>query len=832
MKKWQSRKLILIISMLVLIMPAIAQTTVGKDFWVTFLPNGENNPDSDDDNYEQPLSLVVTSQRACLGRVTNPNTNWSTTFEVQPRIATIVSIPTEGNYQDHCINLEEDSDCVLNHGLHVVTNAPVSLYANNGGDGLADATCVLPTESLGNEYIIQTCPSAQGAMWPEPEFSIIAVENNTIVDINLTDKSAYGHDANTPFTVTLQAGQCYQIMCSTSYLTSRDLSGTHIKSRNGKPIAVFAGSNVGGHILPGEERIWNHLYEQMMPVSSWGRQFVVTGAFGNNQKDVVRITSLNNFCEIKRNGVPVDTIHARQSYEYVITSSTPHQLVETSEPAQVYIYHAYMRLAEGGATMAVVNPLEQWMRNDVTFCTFTTSGKRNHYVNIVTETAFVFSMKLDGVSISSQFRPVAYNRDYSYAKVRIQPGSHTLSNDTGGFVAQVYGLAYDGIGYSRHSSYAYSIGSIVNSLTSEIMVDEQYTTSFTNDFWHCEDDTVNFSLFSNFEVSRADWRFGDNTMGSGTEIAHHYPEPGNYDVSCDVYKLSSSGQDTLINTLTAQIHILQPTEQDLYASDCDVFHWHNETYTESGVFTYHGYSIGGCDSIVNLHLDLYPSLTIPYETTACSQYEWHDSIYTQTGIYTHYEGQTNHGCDSIAELYLTVEHVPQLTILGLKQVYSATALPSGVYIYRVSDTLNIEPNTLEWVCSNPEWIVVPLGNGYSCKLIVTVAGQGTLKAITHNSVGCDTWGSIEINATVFDVEGNESMQVKLFPNPARTEVSLVAPQLLRVRIYNSMGQSVKEIAVKHSDPLSIDIEDLKPGIYIVEMTTSLGKTARRLSVIR
>ena len=725
-------KLTLAYALITLLMPAMAQSTLGKDFWVSFLPHGEH---INYNGHGTTLELVVIGKRPCTGWVTNPNTQWSTTFEVQAGTSTKVSIPIEGNYINNPAGFQEDSDCILNQGLHIVTTDSVSLYASNKinyyDEESSEATCVLPTPSLGSEYIIQTYPSLQGNAGDLSEFCIVATQNNTLVDITLTDRSACGHYANMPFSVVLQAGQCYQILSATSYLTERDFSGTHIKVRNGKRIAVFAGNNCASYYLYSYGIVaMHHLYEQMLPVSTWGQKFIVAGTQGS-RKGKVRITALNNTCNIKRNGVSVATINARKTYDYEITSSTQADFIETSEPAQVFLYLTLPfdesgDMRDGSPAMVLISPLEQKIK-DATFCTFTpspASSHQNHYVNIVTEANCVSSMKLDGRNIASQFHLTPYNSGYSYARIQIQHGTHTLSSaaggTNGGFVAQVYGLGDLGC-------YAFSAGSMVIDQSAQIMVDQQYSTSFTNGFWYCKDDIVNFSLFTNYEVSRAEWSFGDNTTGTGVEVAHQYPQAGSYNVSCDVYKLSPQGQDTLMATLTTKIHVQQPTEQDVYETDCDFHNWHDETYTESGIYTYHGYSIGGCDSIVNLHLTLHPSVTVPYDTAICDQYEWYGSIYTQSGVYTHVEGQTDFGCDSIAELHLTINHAPPITIDGPRQVYVATNIPSGTYLYQVSDSLNIEPNTLEWVCSNPEWIVEPFGNGYSCRLIVNNNGQGILE---------------------------------------------------------------------------------------------------------
>ena len=49
-----------------------AQSTVGTDFWVTFLPNYDVTVDE--------LSLIAAGNDSCTGVVTNPYTGWSTSF--------------------------------------------------------------------------------------------------------------------------------------------------------------------------------------------------------------------------------------------------------------------------------------------------------------------------------------------------------------------------------------------------------------------------------------------------------------------------------------------------------------------------------------------------------------------------------------------------------------------------------------------------------------------------------------------------------------------------------------------------------------------------------
>ena len=89
-----------------------SQSTMGKDFWVSFLPN------SDDESVN--LSLIAAGSRACSGTIVNPRTNWSTNFNVSPGVTTNISIPKTQAY--HFMG----SDCILNTAMQVVSTDSIS----------------------------------------------------------------------------------------------------------------------------------------------------------------------------------------------------------------------------------------------------------------------------------------------------------------------------------------------------------------------------------------------------------------------------------------------------------------------------------------------------------------------------------------------------------------------------------------------------------------------------------------------------------------------------------------------------------------------------------
>ena len=92
---------------------------------------------------------------------------------------------------------------------------------------------------------------------------------------------------------------------------------------------------------------------------------------------------------------------------------------------------------------------------------------------------------------------------------------------------------------------------------------------------------------------------------------------------------------------------------DTAAAMCDGFVWYGQTYTSSGTYQHTFTSYLGLDSIVALHLTIYPSYQYNEYQTACDEFTWRETTYTESGDYT-VPFQTIHGCDSIYTLHLTV----------------------------------------------------------------------------------------------------------------------------------------------------------------------------------
>ena len=83
------------------------------------------------------------------------------------------------------------------------------------------------------------------------------------------------------------------------------------------------------------------------------------------------------------------------------------------------------------------------------------------------------------------------------------------------------------------------------------------------------------------------------------------------------------------------------------------YEFFGQTLTTSGDYSQVLTNADGCDSIVTLHLTVFPTESTEFSETAFDSYTWNGQTYTESGDYT--QTLTNiHGCDSIVTLHLTL----------------------------------------------------------------------------------------------------------------------------------------------------------------------------------
>ncbi len=573
------------------------QSTEGKDFWVTFM-QADQNDHSDADDKAITLALTVSAKEECDVTFTNPITKESVNRHLAAGAIEEVRLYTGDGGENARTRTDAQkaavtcytiySDSVDHSAIHVESTGVISLFASNRRSKSFDATNVLPTPSLQDEYLIQTVAPSDHQNKPQgTHFCIIATEDNTVVDYCLTaytDKinelktllSLVGEEAlteeekplahfvagqDTLTTPVLNKGQVYYIWTGKHNGSSADLSGTWLKARDGKKIAVFQGAPHTN--LPDKIRDRDHLFSQAMPVQYWGNTFAITASMTRG-RDIIRIMAREDGTEVRINGVLQHTFdfasNPKRTFEFEIGKSgvqctdkdhkgtLPDPLVidsscfiTTSCPASTHLFmvsNTYDDNPVGDPAMVWVNPIEQRI-NDITFATYGSSNK--HYFNVVTDAAGVASMKLDGADISSDFHPVSgSNNQWFFARKSIDYGTHRLTGGNG-FIAHVYG-------YGDKESYGYSAGGATKPLTQFITINGQIFSPDTENTL-CSEDTIKFACHPDYDFTKLVWNFGDGSAmkevtyadrDKDSIVPHYYANSGSYAAYVLIYRESSN----------------------------------------------------------------------------------------------------------------------------------------------------------------------------------------------------------------------------------------------------------------------------------------------------
>jgi hypothetical protein len=186
-------------------------------------------------------------------------------------------------------------------------------------------------------------------------------------------------------------------------------------------------------------------------------------------------------------------------------------------------------------------------------------------------------------------------------------------------------------------------------------------------------------------------------------------------------------------------------------------------------------------------------------------YLFNGQTLTQPGVY-HATYQTVTGCDSVINLNLSVQYVN--TSVG---VSSGTLTASA-------------PNvTLQWVnCSNNYSLI----SGATASSY-TPSVSGSYAAIITTSAGCsDTTACL--NVTAAGINEISTVGFGVYPNPASTSLSVVAPQNwinLPYELMDAKGNLIKQGI--YSTDLKIDVADLKNGLYMLYMNGKAVKFTKQ-----
>lgn len=398
----------------------------GKDFWVGFMLNSSGG---------QELRLKIASLGGTTGTVTMPLTGWSMPFTVSANSVATVVVPNTAE--------NTGSEVIRNLGIHITTLDSVTVTAMNYQNQTTDAAQILPLPSLGTSYRTDAYIGLPG--WGDifrSEMLIVATADGTEVNVIPSVPTVGGHPAGVPFTVLLNAGQTYQIQAASA---SQDLTGTRVvgtaQSGPCRPFAVFGGSSCAQ--IPIGCMACDHVYEQMTPVNTWGTAFHTVPLDGPPVY-AWRVMADQNGTMVSVNGGAPFLLNAGQTHEE--TGVTQAVCITADKPVSVMEMMEGMNCSGVGDPATVLLAPDDRLSRKAMFETLHSSFPIIHHLSVVTPTAAIGQMVLDGVAMNaSLFQPYTSCPGFSYAKLPLAPGTHKLSSHAG-FLAYTYGTA-QGEGY-------------------------------------------------------------------------------------------------------------------------------------------------------------------------------------------------------------------------------------------------------------------------------------------------------------------------------------------------------------------------------------------------
>ncbi len=597
-------------------------------------------------------------------------------------------------------------------GFHIVSTDTICVYLYAYSSGNIDVTNLLPTEMLRDEYVVQAYQNNMGM------FQVVATEDNTVVDITLGDYDWLGRSKDSVVTVTLSRGMMYNVMvgnlcdhrpdccmppCNPPLSISNhhfdgdtvrlgfvydslslDLSGTYIKARDNKRIAVFQGNQMGAVGGGGADL----LFEQAMPIRYAGTEFLVPNLMASVH-DYIQFTGLVDGTTITIMN-PYDptfptrtlTVDARESDWFLINTVEKALYITSDHPILTSVMPSfnYPRYLRGGSATLVVVPVEWWHNGPANGGqTFWVDENRNayayyHSVHIFTRTDDIHGMYFNRYPIDTMFTPIP-GTPYSYAYVhyfshlvtmtRVQ---HIVENRGGG----PFWVVADAEAAGEHSVYSYSH---FQRGKNYLEVNGFSVDSLPEDTIWCMHEPVQLHGWVERPADSIIWDYGDGTVEryryeEGQWVTHTYTDPGSYEIK-RIIQYMDEARDSIwgyvacksvytwpSDTMCARVRVREHIDTALSLTACEgslTFRGHLLEATDTHYITTSGYP-AGCDTLWEIAFVSCPHCAAYSDTILYSMLPWvfnGDTFYQST---QHYPVHIDIGdeCDSIIYYDLTV----------------------------------------------------------------------------------------------------------------------------------------------------------------------------------
>ncbi len=273
---------------------------------------------------------------------------------------------------------------------------------------------------------------------------------------------------------------------------------------------------------------------------------------------------------------------------------------------------------------------------------------------------------------------------------------------------------------------------------------------------------------------------------------------------------AANGCDSIISV---DLTILQSTSANLIINQCGAYTSPSgKVLTSSGTYMDTITNAQGCDSVITIHLNLLAPTVYTNKVNHCgsSYTDPTGTSYNQSGTYRDTFTAAN-GCDSIVELQLLLEELDKT--VNYSGAHTVVAVQSNV--------------SYQWYDCSTDQII----SGANSK---SITNQSTTpksyKVVLTGTVCVDTSDCYTVQPYNDALQELDQSLLKIYPNPVHTRLFLEATKPIQAYvIYSLMGERCRAEILASSLIQSIDLQDLVPGLYYIEVHTADGHYRKLLS---
>ena len=562
-------------------------------------------------------------------------------------------------------------------GFHITSTDTISVFAYAFSMGDYEVTNILPTELLRDEYVVQmSTTSNQDPDYHNGMFQIVATEDSTVVDITLGGRDWLGRPKDSVVTVMLNRGMLYNvkecIQCGSDTSVAA-LSGTYIKARDNKRIAVFQGNQTWG---------MDFIFEQAMPIRFAGTEFFVPKP-ERTWTDLVQFTGLVDGTTISITDASVTPsstetrlIDARESKWYTFRRGEGPLYITSTHPILVSL----VTDSHGGASLVVV-PVEWWHNGPIISSEVywvddnDNAWSHHHSLHLFTRTADVGGMYFNRWPIDTMFHPIQ-GTPFSYAMILYNSPinvrtTQRVENRLGG---AFWVVSDDVSDWERleHSLHSYSH---MQPGKNYLEVNDIPADSLPQDSIWCMYDPIRFHGWVERPADSIIWDFGDGNVErylyeDGQWVTHTYADTGRFEVKRIIqymdealdtnwgYVACKSAFTRPSDTMYAHIWVRNHYDSTFAVTLCEgplTFRGHVlETTDTHYVTTY--WTASGCDTLWQIALTTCPHCSFYSDTISDEQLPWFFNGISFSSETRHYpiHIDIDDECDSIIDYYLIV----------------------------------------------------------------------------------------------------------------------------------------------------------------------------------